>query len=377
MDNQEPMMLGSPVGHHPSPSTSGLHHQHGGSQFLPGYLMGDPSVTTTPVLNRSMSGGHAYHPYMNSPSFGGFTPRSSPPSATMSPGNKFGHLIRSRVHGSSTISTKDKGGAPPVSSLHDENNQAYPSPGLNITHSGQRSALTDLGGRSNASFYQDSRTPKLQPNLATPRRILPSSTQDLPGSDRAVKSPPSPAQIDPFYTQGEDLTSNVELDDTWVTIFGFPSSASSYILQQFSRCGVILEHHSAPEDGNWIHIHFESKLQARKALSKSGKILPGNLMIGVTPCMDIRVMNKQTQEFELSRAHLDVTGSTHTPGTPSIHPSLANTTRSGANTPKHCTIRPLTAAYNASSSGSKVVNDVRTPQKTNGIITKAMDYIFG
>lgn len=30
----------------------------------------------------------------------------------------------------------------------------------------------------------------------------------------------SPAQLDPFYTQGDSLTSEDQLDDTWVTVFG-------------------------------------------------------------------------------------------------------------------------------------------------------------
>lgn len=30
----------------------------------------------------------------------------------------------------------------------------------------------------------------------------------------------SPAQLDPFYTQGDSLTSEDHLDDTWVTVFG-------------------------------------------------------------------------------------------------------------------------------------------------------------
>lgn len=56
-----------------------------------------------------------------------------------------------------------------------------------------------------------------QHNSATPRRILPNSAKQDTSS---FKTPPSPAQLDPFYTQGENLTSNVEIDETWVTIFG-------------------------------------------------------------------------------------------------------------------------------------------------------------
>jgi len=34
------------------------------------------------------------------------------------------------------------------------------------------------------------------------------------------QSPPSPAQIDPFFTQGDSIRADVQLDDTWVTVFG-------------------------------------------------------------------------------------------------------------------------------------------------------------
>lgn len=43
----------------------------------------------------------------------------------------------------------------------------------------------------------------------------------------------SPAQVDPFYSQGESLSSEDQLDQTWVTVFGYsglltpPSSPGS------------------------------------------------------------------------------------------------------------------------------------------------------
>ena len=45
---------------------------------------------------------------------------------------------------------------------------------------------------------------------------------------------------------------------TWVTIFGFPPSAASYILQQFSQCGTVLQHH-IPANGNWMNIRYQTK----------------------------------------------------------------------------------------------------------------------
>lgn len=35
-----------------------------------------------------------------------------------------------------------------------------------------------------------------------------------------------------------------------------------------------------------MHIQYQTKLQAQKALSKNGKILSNSLMVGVMPCLD-------------------------------------------------------------------------------------------
>uniref|UniRef100_A0A672L4M7 Nucleoporin NUP35 n=1 Tax=Sinocyclocheilus grahami TaxID=75366 RepID=A0A672L4M7_SINGR len=95
----------------------------------------------------------------------------------------------------------------------------------------------------------------------------------------------SPAQVDPFFTQGDALSSEDQLDDTWVTVFGFPPASASYILLQFAQYGNILKHVMS-NSGNWMHIQYQSKLQARKALSKDGKIFGEAIMIGVKPCID-------------------------------------------------------------------------------------------
>ena len=55
-------------------------------------------------------------------------------------------------------------------------------------------------------------------------------------------NPPSPAQIDPFYNYGDSIKSDEKLDETWITIFGFPPSATSYVLQEFAVYGQILRH---------------------------------------------------------------------------------------------------------------------------------------
>ncbi|MCJ8732966.1 hypothetical protein PDJAM_G00217570 [Pangasius djambal] len=110
-----------------------------------------------------------------------------------------------------------------------------------------------------------------------------------PASLGQVKNALSPAQVDPFFTQGDALSSEDQLDETWVTVFGFPPASASYILLQFAQYGNILKHVMS-NSGNWMHIQYQSKLQARKALSKDGKIFGEAIMIGVKPCIDKSVM---------------------------------------------------------------------------------------
>lgn len=365
------MTLGSPVSHTSPISHTTPFQQTAGGQYLPGFLMGDHSISKTPVLNRSLSAAGQPHAFLNSPTFGGSGAKTSPCPAA-SPGNQFSQMIRSRMN-TTSIPQKEKAGAPPVSSLVNDDSHNSSTPPF-TTNSFTRSGVTEIYGKTGSPYTprsSDNHTPRLHTLPRQPRTL----TSNMERDARSAQTPPSPAQIDPFYTQGEALTSQEELDETWVTVFGFPPTASAFILQQFSKCGVILEHCSAPDEGNWINIRFESKLQSRKALSKSGKILPGNLMIGVAPCIDLKVISK-SQADPLRRVQQDLLESRSSPGLNSSLPKLDDS-KSAFNSPKPCTIRPLTAAYNAASSGNKVTTDVLTPQKTSGIITKAMDYIFG
>ena len=95
----------------------------------------------------------------------------------------------------------------------------------------------------------------------------------------------SPTQLDPFFQEG----GKVSIDPTWITVFGFPTAAESFILRQFRQYGIILQYVSQPTQSNWIHIQYKTKLQARKALSKNGKIIQGQIMIGVVPCVKDRL----------------------------------------------------------------------------------------
>lgn len=82
----------------------------------------------------------------------------------------------------------------------------------------------------------------------------------------------------------------------WVTVYGFPSTATAMIISHFSQCGTIIDKIFPPQNGNWIHLKYLSRLECDKALNYNEKVLNNNLMIGVTRCKDSSVMEKENIE---------------------------------------------------------------------------------
>ncbi|XP_023657548.1 nucleoporin NUP35 [Paramormyrops kingsleyae] len=311
MEFQEPMTLGSPTSPKPGP----------GAQFLPGFLMGDLPAPVTPQP-RTFGGA------------GGGMDVRSPLLAVGSPPQPV------------VPTPKDKSGAPPVRSIYDD--LAGPGVGLSPLSSRKQPFTvmqTPLSGLM-------ANTPGTSSSVFSPASLV-----------QQRKSTLSPAQADPFYTQGEALSSEDQLDETWVTVFGFPPASASYILLQFAQYGNILKHVMS-NTGNWMHIQYQSKLQARKALSKDGKVFGEAIMIGVKPCIDKNVM--ESSEKASSSSSSVFTPPVKAAGTPSMPVS----------TPRPA-MRPLSAAYKASSSDYQVISDKQTPKKDDSFVTKAMEYVFG
>ncbi|XP_057707564.1 nucleoporin NUP35 isoform X3 [Corythoichthys intestinalis] len=301
----EPMTLGSPTS--PKPAH--------GAQFLPGFLMGDLPAPATPQprpfgVTSPLSEGAVLK--------GEGTDPSAPVRARF-----LLAVSRGGAGGSApqpvSSAPKDKSGAPPVRSIHD----------------GPVAAGTPLGIRTQS--FSSVRSPV--------------SGRQTSASGLQQQLCLSPAQVDPFYSQGEALSSEDQLDQTWVTVFGFPPASASYILLQFAQYGNILKHTMA-SPGNWMHLQYQSRLQARKALSKDGKVFGDAIMVGVKPCIEKSVM--ETSDASAS---------------PLMSPGLPCTPRSA--------IRPLGAPYRNSASEYQVVVDTHTPRKDDGFVSKALEYMFG
>jgi len=194
----------------------------------------------------------------------------------------------------------------------------------------------------------------------------------LTGTGTPQRLGSTPCNTTPQLSFGATATPNAfkELDvtdtgyqdgNTWVTVFGFPPSAASYILSQFSQCGTILQHH-IPPNGNWMNIRFQTKMQAQKALGRTGRIFGGSLMVGVSPCLE-----PPADATANASQILDHTSNQDT-SVMSLNSSLATHNRS---------IRPLTQSFKAAHNEHDVSGIVNTPNKNSGIVTKAVEYIFG
>ncbi|XP_035460336.1 nucleoporin NUP35 isoform X3 [Scophthalmus maximus] len=258
-----------------------------GAQFLPGFLMGDLPAPASPQP-RPFS---LAMPILESSGAGG---GSAPQPVVPTP--------------------KDKSGAPPIRSIRDD----------------LVTVATPLSAHRQ-SF----------PVMQSPLSARQAST---PGTSVQQQQQVclSPAQVDPFYSQGETLSSDDQLDQTWITVFGFPPASASYILLQFAQYGNILKHTMA-SPGNWMHLQYQSRLQARKALSKDGKVYGDAIM--------------------------SVMDSSEAVCSPLASSALPSTPRSA--------IRPLSATYRSSTSDYQVLADRQTPRKDDSFVSKAMEYMFG
>jgi len=101
-------------------------------------------------------------------------------------------------------------------------------------------------------------------------------------------------------------------------------------------------------------------MMANKAVAKNGCVLGGSIMVGISNCKDTSVMDHLNTSSLVDNSILSS--------------SVANLS-TGLGTPR--TIRPLTQAYKEAQAENKVVPGTNTPSKNNGLVSKAMEYMFG
>eukprot|EP00033_Pygsuia_biforma_P002540 GCRY01002811.1.p1 GENE.GCRY01002811.1~~GCRY01002811.1.p1 ORF type:complete len:348 (+),score=38.21 GCRY01002811.1:237-1280(+) len=171
---------------------------------------------------------------------------------------------------------------PPTSSLLDG--------GLGLATPSRSSVVSSSYGHGPSALAQNAHYSSFSSASRNPK---PSST-NLPSMPEQGSQTPffktarSPTQMDPHF-QSNITQSEGELDPRWVTIYGFPKGSASFILGQFQQFGDVIRH--VQGQGNWMHVCYETALQAQQALAKNGRIF-ADVMVGVTPCLDMDVMNQ-------------------------------------------------------------------------------------
>ncbi|CAG5107796.1 Oidioi.mRNA.OKI2018_I69.chr1.g3492.t1.cds [Oikopleura dioica] len=317
----EPMSLGSPQ------QSNDRLSKPGSQTFLPNFLIG--SSQSTPTVTRSLQSA--------------VSPKSQTPGT---PGSRSeSQLAKPRL----PDRTEVKSLGPPVASLN-----ALFSPPSPHAHN------KSVGGNASMIISEEQNTSINQ------------HTQN--------GAPKSPTQLDPFFQNGGRVTS----DPTWITIFGFPSAAEAFIIRQFRQYGVIVNYIPQTENANWIHVQYSNKMQAQKALSKNGKIIDGNIMIGVIPCI---VDPGQEQVASVDMTKFGNTFSANQTGSENVPPrnrsvlgdrSFNSFSPSISGTPTRRGMRRMhSVAGHSMSTTNHYANETNAPKKDNSFMGKTMSLLFG
>lgn len=160
--------------------------------------------------------------------------------------------------GSHQTSTPQSGlfGATPQP--HTPSNQGFLTP----TTSNIRTPAEKAGGPPTSGLFSTPKAVSANKSaamMATPRAAMggtpvPSTPQLSFGSTSMMHNTSVREEI----FNSSNMSQACHTDNTWITVFGFPPSASSFILSQFSQYGTILHHHMPP-NGNWMHIKYQTK----------------------------------------------------------------------------------------------------------------------
>ncbi|XP_015437480.1 PREDICTED: nucleoporin NUP53 [Dufourea novaeangliae] len=159
----------------------------------------------------------------------------------------------------------------------------------------------------------------------------------------------------------------------WVTVFGFPPSDINTVLAHISSRVRIVDKHPAPhQQSNWIHLKCASEQEAHRALACNGNVVSGSVMIGVIPCTDEGVTLGADKE---NRAKMNGNVRCFSNlGRVNQSPEYSSTPRTPI---KIQNARPLAAGYYQHLSPQSVKSPENLPQKSTGLVSKAMEYMFG
>lgn len=339
------MTLGSP---NSSPSPAG-----GMNTYLPSYLMGETTVPSMPrsnTLSPNMGRGLVFPQSPTgipaSPEFNraNITQHKSFLGYQQSPAHQNAFSSPAAAAVNKSIS------GPPTQSLFD----SLHAEKLNIQQTPTRIGQTNLqnygtpSAANQSNIYNQSLNESYfnQSGFMSPtpqsRITSPLSTQDGKQHQLHHHSILNSTQLN--SVTNTPIACPLPSNSFWITVYGFPPTATSMIISHFSQCGTIVDKMLPPQNGNWIHLKYLSRLECDKAMNYNEKVLNNNLMIGVSRCKDPNVADKENIDNEI----------------------VFNR------------IRPLThAGYKSAQHPTEVVPGLSTPKKTTGLVNKAMDLFFG
>ncbi|WZZ62007.1 hypothetical protein YC2023_062114 [Brassica napus] len=75
----------------------------------------------------------------------------------------------------------------------------------------------------------------------------------------------------------------VSLSPMCTSVIKFSPSDTNLVLREFEKCGMIVKHVPGPRNANWMHILYQNRSDAQKALSKTGMMINGVVIVGVKP----------------------------------------------------------------------------------------------
>nr|CAB3471840.1 unnamed protein product [Digitaria exilis] len=146
---------------------------------------------------------------------------------------------------------------------------------------------------------------------------------------------------------------------------GFSLGDTNLVLREFEKCGVVLRHVPGPRNANWMHILYQSRHDAHKALARHGQQLNSVLIIGVKPVdtWQLKYLNENTNENYQDSATVPF------PSQP-IAPSGFATRNALAPLPSNSIMNGSSNESGRGGSGA-----IASPSKS--VLSKVMDLMFG
>ncbi|XP_061359147.1 nuclear pore complex protein NUP35 [Gastrolobium bilobum] len=139
----------------------------------------------------------------------------------------------------------------------------------------------------------------------------------------ALMTLPPPLEVARPEIQRNSLPAGNLNEEEWVTVYGFSPGDTNLVLREFEKCGEILKHVPGPRDANWMHILYQNRSDAQKALHKNGMQINGVLIVGVKPldpmqrqALDERLNNTGFMPLPLTSARISEASTSKAPSRP-------------------------------------------------------------